>query len=196
MNKLIRALTTAATGLALFVVLAAVIVITSPLLLMAYTIGAVLYRRERRRWYRRLVDDRPPLPDAELIGGLGLSPIEADCWIAARAAVAEECGLPPEAIRPDDLMPDLRSMNRHRMTQMIALPRLGRHLGADIPPRLQLKIIARRRRLIRARYPSADDHRLEERFVDFAEAVASVILGIRPRERAGVSPTASSSAGP
>lgn len=181
MNKLIRALTTAATGLALFVVLAAVIVITSPLLLTAYAIGAVLYRRERRRWYRRLVDDRPPLPDAELIGELGLSPIEADCWIAARAAVAEECGLPPEAIRPDDLMPDLRSMNRHRMTQMIALPRLGRHLGAEIPPRMQLKIIARRRRLIRAREPRTSPLELSERFADLAQALAREAFGIPPR---------------
>jgi hypothetical protein len=64
-----------------------------------------------RRQRRRMTDDRPPLPDADLVRSEMIGEEEASLWLAARRAVAESLGLPCESIYPEDQLSDLWRMS-------------------------------------------------------------------------------------
>lgn len=66
------------------------------------------------RWYRRqrrsMVEERPPLTDDEFLQAVSAAPADARLWLAARRAVAEQAGVPSEAVYPQDRLADLWRM--------------------------------------------------------------------------------------
>lgn len=177
MRRLIRSLATILMVLVLFALLIPMV----PFLLFFGAINAVSFRRHRRQWRRRLTEDRPPLPDAELVASLGLSPAEAPCWLAVREMMAESCGLPAGAIRPDDSLIEFARMTGAVFSPEALILGLEGRLGTKITRRMQWKIIARRHRSARARDPQAGSPEEAECFADLAAAVAQVVFGVRPR---------------
>lgn len=144
--------------------------------------GSGLGHRLRSR-RRRNAEARPPLPDDEFAARLGLSGEEIPCWLAIRGAIADECRIARTSVRPEDLTSELGRMSLGGFELASLKDALRRHLGAKVTRRLRLKIVARRRRILRRRYPRADQPERLECFADFAEAVAGAILGGRSRDR-------------
>src|SRR5215469_1001609 len=66
------------------------------------------------RWYRRqrreMVEERPPLSDDEFLQAVIAAAADAPLWLAARRAVAEQAGVPTEAVHPHDRLADLWRM--------------------------------------------------------------------------------------
>lgn len=58
--------------------------------------------RWRRAQHRRMAEERPPLEDEEYLAELGVPADAAPAYLAVREAMAESCGLPATAIRPED----------------------------------------------------------------------------------------------
>lgn len=89
------------------------------------------------RWYRRqrrgMVTERPPLADAEYLRVQGASADDAPLWLAVRRSMAEACGLPSEAIRPQDRLADLWRMQGMGPDLLDLVFRLERSLGLKIP---------------------------------------------------------------
>jgi hypothetical protein len=89
------------------------------------------------RWYRlqkrHMVAERPPLADVEYLRLQGASGPDAQLWLAVRRAMSESCGLPSEAIRPNDRLGDLWRMQWMGPDPMDFVFRLERSLGMKIP---------------------------------------------------------------
>jgi len=109
-------------------------VVFSPLYLLMRLIEEV---SGEGRWYRRqrrvMVTERPPFADAEYLRAQGASADDAALWLAVRRSMAESCGLPSEAIRPQDSLADLWRMQWLGPDLMDLVFRLERSLGLKIP---------------------------------------------------------------
>lgn len=136
--------------------------------------------RERRR---RIFRKREPLADAEFAARLGLSESEAPYWLATRRVLARLGKVSPEAIRPEDPTALLGRLAVFGFDLALLIDPLARALGVRATKTFRLKITVRRRRISRLRHPQADQLERHELFADFAEAVATALLGPRPRER-------------
>ena len=67
--------------------------------------------RWSRRQRRRMVSERPPLADPEFLRAVRATEGDASLWLAVRLSMAESCGVPDEAIRPEDRLADLWRLN-------------------------------------------------------------------------------------
>lgn len=93
--------------------------------------------RGEGRWYsrqRRLMEsERPPLSEAEFLQSVGARAGQAPLWLAVRRAVADACGLLPEAIYPDDRLADLWRMQWLGPDFMDIVFRLEKQLSRKVP---------------------------------------------------------------
>jgi hypothetical protein len=120
------------------------------------------------RWYghqrRGMVTERPPLADAEYLRAQGASASDAPLCPAVRRSMSEACGLPSEAIRPQDRLADLWRMQWTGPDLLDLIFRLERSLGLKIP-RAALE------EEFRGGWP--------EEFGPFAAALVRVLRGLR-----------------
>ncbi|QEH35277.1 hypothetical protein OJF2_38250 [Aquisphaera giovannonii] len=86
-----------------------------------------------RRQSRRMVEERPPLADADFLRVQQASAADAPVWLAARRCLAGGIGVPREAIRPEDRMADLWRMQRPGPDLLDLILRLEILLGRKIP---------------------------------------------------------------
>jgi hypothetical protein len=88
------------------------------------------------RWYRRQVErmerGRPPLPDGDFLARLSVAEGDARWWLAVRRAVAESCGVSPEAIYPEDRLAGLWRMQLLGPDFLAIQFRLERSLGMKL----------------------------------------------------------------
>jgi hypothetical protein len=77
------------------------VVVTGALLVLV-PVTAALERRRLRRARARFLRGRRALPDAAFLGRAGVPAARAAFFLAARRAVAELSGVPPEMIHPED----------------------------------------------------------------------------------------------
>ncbi|WP_165231888.1 acyl carrier protein [Aquisphaera insulae] len=115
------------------------------LILVLKAVGYILYApfwlieeaTGQGRWYRRqkrrMVEERPPLTDAEYLRALDASEEDAPICLAIRRCLSESIGVPAEAIRPEDRMVDLWRMQWIGPDLMDLIFRLERSLGRKIP---------------------------------------------------------------
>jgi hypothetical protein len=92
-----------------------IILLSALLYVMAMPLGWLIAEFSgEAEWFRnqrrRMVDERPPLPDADLIQSEAVGAKDAPLWIAVRGAVAESLGIPRESIYPEDQLADIWRM--------------------------------------------------------------------------------------
>lgn len=87
------------------------------------------YRRQRRL----MVEDRPPLGEADFLKQVLASEADAPLWLAVRRAMAECCGVPAEAVYPRDRVVVLLRMHFGGPDVMEIVFRLERDLVVKIP---------------------------------------------------------------
>jgi hypothetical protein len=109
---------------------------------MEWVIGVVLvasilmfvpHEVQRRRFRRRFLCNRLPMPEEAFCDEVSaVSPMDRQIWGALRSAVAEQCGITAEAIRPDDELDTLCRMTSDGWDYLGLLFRLGLQLGIRI----------------------------------------------------------------
>ncbi|HEY2159110.1 MAG TPA: acyl carrier protein [Isosphaeraceae bacterium] len=85
------------------------------------------------RQRRRMASERPPLADREFLRSMRATEDDAPLWLAVRRSMAESCGVPGEAIRPEDRLADLWRLNWMGADLLDLVFRLERALGMKIP---------------------------------------------------------------
>ena len=86
------------------------------------------YRRQRRR----MTEERPALSDEEFLSMVNAAQGDASRWLAVRQVVAEEIGIPPEAVYPIDRLADLWRMQWVGPDPLDFLIRMERVLGKEL----------------------------------------------------------------
>ena len=88
---------------------------------------------KRRRFRRRFLSNRLPMPEEAFCDEVSaVSPMDRLIWGALRRAVAEQCGITAEAIRPDDELDTLFRMTFDGWDFLGLLFRLAFQLGIRI----------------------------------------------------------------
>lgn len=108
------------------------VVMTVALLVMVPVITA-LERRRLRRTKTAFLRDRRALPDAEFLSQVGVSTDEAAFFLAARRAMAELSGVPPQMILPDDTWRSLMDLQWDNGFLEDIVFGLERELGTRLP---------------------------------------------------------------
>lgn len=144
--------------------------ILTPFYLFYLLVWCVTELSGEGRWYRRqrrtMVDDRPPLTDDEFLLAVNAAAADEHLWLAVRRAVAEQAGVPAEAIVPRDHLADLWRMQWCGPDLLDFQFRMERILGR----KLVSASVSRFLGLVRYGQPGE--------FHEFAEAV---VRGVRAR---------------
>jgi hypothetical protein len=110
--------------------------------LVALILMLVADEVQRRRFRRRFLSSRLPMPEEAFCDEVSaVSPMDRLIWGALRSAIAQQCRITAEAIRPDDELDTLCRMTFDGWDYLDVLFRLGLQLGIRIrhdqqfPPR-------------------------------------------------------------
>jgi hypothetical protein len=97
--------------------------------LLAELVGLEVWRRRIRRHFLR---QRPLLTATSFCQAVAASPEEEWWWVEIRRAVAAECGLPAEAVYPDDTLDTLEAMTFDGWDFQVLVCILEEELGMPI----------------------------------------------------------------